>query len=86
LEIGDDTEFEVLFAEIIRFGVKTGEIAQSDAVQARGALAAMALGLGMLGADLTVSAHALAVRGCVRALTGTLLREAAAATTSQGAR
>ena len=84
-EIGDDTEFEELFAEIIRFGVKTGAVAQSDAVQARGALAAMAMGLGMLGADLTVSAHALAVRGCVRALTGTLLQEPAD-TAAPGAR
>jgi AcrR family transcriptional regulator len=73
-EIADDTEFEELFAEIIRFGVKSGDIASSDAVQARGALVAAAFGLGMMGADLTVQAHALVTRGCIRALTGTLLR------------
>lgn len=72
-EIGQDKEFEELFAEIIRFGVKTGEIASSDAIQARGALAATTFGIAMLGADMTVQAHALAVRGAVRALTGTLL-------------
>jgi hypothetical protein len=53
--------------------VKTGEIASSDAIQARGALAATTFGIAMLGADMTVQAHALAVRGAVRALTGTLL-------------
>jgi AcrR family transcriptional regulator len=72
-EIGDDKEFEELFADIIRFGVKTGEIASSDAIQARGALAATTFGIAMLGADMTVQAHALAVRGAIRALTGTLL-------------
>lgn len=72
-EIGQDKEFEDLFAEIIRFGVKTGEIASSDAIQARGALAATTFGIAMLGADMTVQAHALAVRGAIRALTGTLL-------------
>jgi AcrR family transcriptional regulator len=76
-EIADDTEFEELFAEIIRFGVKAGDIAPSDAVSARGALAAMAFGLSMLAPDMTVSAHALVARGCVRAFTGTLLRQAA---------
>lgn len=72
-EIGQDKEFEDLFAEIIRFGVKTGDIASSDAIQARGALAATTFGIAMLGADMTVQAHALAVRGAIRALTGTLL-------------
>lgn len=72
-EIGQDREFEELFAEIIRFGVKGGEIASSDAIQARGALAATTFGVAMLGADMTVQAHALAVRGAIRALTGTLL-------------
>jgi AcrR family transcriptional regulator len=76
-EIGDDREFEELFGEIIQFGVKTGAIASSDAVQARGALAATAFGLGMLGPDMSVQAHALATRGCIRALTGTLLGERA---------
>ena len=72
-EIGQDKEFEELFAEIIRFGVKTGDIASSDAIQARGALAATTFGIAMLGADMTVQAHALAVRGAIRALTGALL-------------
>jgi hypothetical protein len=53
--------------------VATGEIASSDAVQARGALAATTFGIAMLGADMSVPAHALAVRGAIRALTGTLL-------------
>ena len=75
-EIGQDKEFEELFAEIIRFGVKAGEIASSDAIQARGALAATTFGVAMLGADMTVQAHALAVRGAIRALTGTLLTPA----------
>lgn len=83
-EIGNDKEFEELFAEIIQFGVKTGEIASSDALQARGALAAMAFGLGMLGPDMTVQAHALVTRGCIRALTGALLRDHAGE--PQGAR
>ena len=83
-EICDDREFEELFAELIQFGVKTGEIASSDVVQARGALAAMAFGLGMLGPDMSVQAHALATRGCIRALTGALLRERAGE--PQGAR
>ena len=74
-EIGEDKEFEELFADIIRFGVKAGEIASSDAVQARGALAATTFGIAMLGADMTVQAHALAVRGAIRALTGTLLTQ-----------
>ena len=82
--IGDERQFEELFADIIRFGVKTGEIASSDAVQARGALAATAFGLAMLGADMTIQAHALATRGCVRSLTGTLLRESVA--TAEGRR
>ena len=75
-EIGEDTEFEELFAEIIRFGVRSGAVAGSDAVQARGALASMAFGLSMLAPDMSVSAHALVARGCVRALTGTLLQTA----------
>ncbi|HVW34572.1 MAG TPA: TetR family transcriptional regulator [Acidimicrobiia bacterium] len=74
-ELGEDKEFEDLFAEIIRFGVRAGDIAPSDAVQARGALASMAFGLSMLAPDMTPSAHALVARGCVRALTGTLLRQ-----------
>ena len=83
-ELGDERQFEELFADIIRFGVQTGEIAQSDAVQARGALAAMAFGLGMLGPDLTIQAHALATRGCVRALTGALLQAPEPAPTPAG--
>ena len=74
-ELGEDREFEELFAEIVRFGVRTGEIASSDAVQARGALASMAFGMSMLAPDMTPSAHALVARGCVRALTGRLLRQ-----------
>lgn len=78
-ELGDDKEFEELFAEIIRFGVKTGEIASSDALQARGALASMAFGLSMLAPDMTIQAHALVARGCARAFTGTLLQRPATA-------
>lgn len=73
-EIADHKEFEDLFAEIIQFGVKEGAIAGSDAVQARGALAATAFGLGMMGADLTIQAHALVTQGSIRALTGALLQ------------
>jgi AcrR family transcriptional regulator len=85
-EIGDDKEFEELFGEMIRFGVKAGEIASSDAVQARGALAAMAFGLAMLGPDMTIQAHALAARGCARAFTGDLLSGAGAPAASEAAR
>ncbi|HET9771516.1 MAG TPA: hypothetical protein VFS16_11555, partial [Acidimicrobiia bacterium] len=56
-----------------------GAVAPSDAVQARGALAAMAFGLVMLGRDTTVQAHALVTQGCIRALTGTLLRSSSTA-------
>jgi AcrR family transcriptional regulator len=77
-EIADDKEFEALFAEVIRFGVQTGAIASNDAVQARGALAATAFGLAMLGPDTTVQAHALVTQGCIRALTGTLLQSSTA--------
>ena len=76
-EMAEDWRFEELFADIVRFGVETGDIAPSDVVQARGALAAMAFGLSMLGVDMTVQAHALVTRGCVRALTGALLQERA---------
>lgn len=71
-EIRDDRTFEDLYAEIVSFGVKEGTVARADASQVQGALAAMALGLGMLGADTTVRRHAVITRGSARLFAGSL--------------
>lgn len=76
-EIAEDPTFVAIFTGIVQFGVRSGALAAADAAKAQGALAATAMGLGLMSQQVSVRAHRVATLGCIESLTGTLLTQSA---------
>jgi AcrR family transcriptional regulator len=74
-EIAIDRTFPDLFEEIIEFGIRTGAIAEKDAIAAQGAVAAIALGVAMLSTDMGVETHRIITEGCKRMVAATLIHD-----------
>jgi len=75
--ISFDRRFADLSTEIIDQAIEDRELAAEDAKLARGALAAITLGLAGLGSNLSADAHRIATEGCKRLIVGTLLKRTA---------
>jgi AcrR family transcriptional regulator len=73
-EILDDTHTADLVRDIVRFGVKSGELDPKDAATARGALSGMCMGLTMLAIDLTPPRMDAAHEGFLRLFHGDLVQ------------
>jgi AcrR family transcriptional regulator len=72
-EIARDRSTTDLFHELVQRGVSEGAIAPGDAVEAQGAIAALATGLAISGGDLGEASHRVLTEGCKRLAAGTLL-------------
>jgi AcrR family transcriptional regulator len=74
-EMADDRTIPDLFAELLDFGLSTGEVAPQDAVQLRGALTALIVGLAFLASDANIRLHAELTHGCKRLVEGSIVRQ-----------
>jgi len=70
-----DRRFPDLFAELIQFGISTGELDAGDATAANGVISILAMGSAFMATDMSTHTHELVTEGCKRLLAGTLLHE-----------
>jgi AcrR family transcriptional regulator len=70
-----DRRFPDLFAELIEFGIASGDLAADDATAATGVISILALGSAFVAPDMSTHSHALVTEGIKRLLAGDLLRQ-----------